>query len=274
MSAPNRLSGTSRLVEGRGIRLHFLEHGQSGEPLVILPGITSPAATWAFVAEPLSDERRVITWDARGRGLSDHPGSGYALPDFVADLKMFLDMLDLERPALLAHSMGARIAAHFAAENPQRVGPLILADPPMMGPDRPLYSISLDDFLGELKKARDGELTIAAIANQWPSWDEDRLRERVEWLPTCGEVGVRESYEAMQRDDFLVPWRRLTAPLLLVRGSDSPAISAADEAELLAANQAAEAATVGHAGHMIPFENRNEFLEVIRRFLTVQLPGG
>ena len=46
-----------RWVDANGHRLHFLEHGEAGAPpLVILPGITSPAITWDFVARELESE--------------------------------------------------------------------------------------------------------------------------------------------------------------------------------------------------------------------------
>jgi N-formylmaleamate deformylase len=52
-------------------RLHVLDYCGSGVPLVILPGITSPAITMDFVAREITDLVRPIVVDVRGRGLSD-----------------------------------------------------------------------------------------------------------------------------------------------------------------------------------------------------------
>ena len=38
-------------VRANGIRQHYLRYGGKGAPLVLIPGITSPAITWGFVGE-------------------------------------------------------------------------------------------------------------------------------------------------------------------------------------------------------------------------------
>ena len=52
------------------VRLHYLRYGGKGHPLVLIPGITSPAITWGFVAEKLAQFFDVYVLDIRGRGLS------------------------------------------------------------------------------------------------------------------------------------------------------------------------------------------------------------
>jgi N-formylmaleamate deformylase len=189
MSRVRRVRGRSCFASRGGIRLHYLEYGEGDRTMVILPGITSPAATWEFVAEPLADGLRVVTWDARGRGLSDHPSSGYAMADYAGDLDMLLERLDLDRPVILGHSMGARVATYFAARHPERVGPLIIVDPPLMGPGRP-YATPLDAYIDELRSAQAGELSVEDLRESWPTWDDDRLLDREEWLPTCSELAA------------------------------------------------------------------------------------
>src|SRR5690606_7834786 len=105
------LLGKSRFVQANGLRHHLLEYGpKDATPVLILPGITSPAPTWEFVARELADDYRVFTADIRGRGLSDTPPSGYTLPDYAADAAGVIEALGLDRPIVLGHSMGARIA--------------------------------------------------------------------------------------------------------------------------------------------------------------------
>ena len=126
--------GVSRFVEANGIRQHYLEYGAGPVELVIVPGITSPAITWEFVAEELAASCRVLTLDIRGRGLSDRPASDYSLPEYAADVAGLIGSLGLERPVVLGHSMGARIVAALGALHPDSHGPLIVVDP---APHRP-----------------------------------------------------------------------------------------------------------------------------------------
>ncbi|MHA6795696.1 alpha/beta fold hydrolase [Pseudonocardia bannensis] len=268
MSTARKTRGSSLFVDCGRVRLHVLEYGAGERTLLLLPGITSPAATWEFVAERLAEEIRILTWDARGRGLSDHPETGYGVGHFAADLDALITALKLDRPAVLAHSMGARIAAYFGARRPERVGPQIIVDPPMMGPGRPPYASPMSAYIDELRKASAGELTLEELGRSWPSWDIERLRDRQQWLPTCSEAGVRESYIGLEQDDLVSSWRGLRPPLLLIRGADSPALSADDEAELRAANPDANYVSIAGAGHMVPYDNLEDFLGVVRRFLA------
>src|SRR5439155_20727825 len=79
-----QVQATSRWVTGGDLRLHVLDYGGDGVPLVMLPGITSPAITMDFVARRLTDLVRPIVVDVRGRGLSDD-GDSYTLADYACD---------------------------------------------------------------------------------------------------------------------------------------------------------------------------------------------
>ncbi len=75
--------GTSAWVENNGVRLHSLIFGNGPIDIVVLPGITRPAPTWAFVAKWLIDLARVVVRDVRGRGLSDAPPAGTNSPTML-----------------------------------------------------------------------------------------------------------------------------------------------------------------------------------------------
>ena len=100
----------------------------------------------------------------------------------------------------------------------------------------------------------------------FPGWTETALQLRAEWLGTCDEYAVVATYENFEREDFFGYWRQLPAPLLFVRGGESPVVTTAGELEVREANPAAEFVTVSRAGHMIPWDNLPEFLEAVRAF--------
>jgi len=260
--------GTSGYATRDGVQLHHLEYGAGGDPaIVVLPGITSPAITWEFVAEPLAaDGARVIVADIRGRGLSDAPPTGYTLPDYAADAAAVIDALQLDRPVILGHSMGARIAAALGALHPDRCGPMIIVDPPLTGPGRPSYPTPLESFREQLHEAYAGT-TAEAVKRFYPRWSDREAQIRAEWLPTCAEHAVVETWHNFDREDFFALWRQLPAPLLFVYGEESPVITPTGLEEVLATNPHAEAAGVPRAGHMIPWENLDGFLGAVRSFL-------
>ena len=264
--APTQAAGDSVFVDANGLRLHFLDYGDRAKPpLVIVPGITSPAITWEFVALELAPDRRVLTMDVRGRGLSD-VGSSFTLGDYAGDLAAALPALGLERPAILGHSMGARIAAAFGAAHPQLRGPLIIADPPLSGPGRPPYPTPLEPFLESIRQARDGA-TADDMRPYFPTWTDEQLALRAAWLATCDPTAVAATHRLFHEEDFFEHWPRLAAPTLFVWGGASPVVGEAGAAEVAAANRDAEVVELPNAGHMLPWDDLDGFLDIVRRFL-------
>jgi N-formylmaleamate deformylase len=262
-------SGRSGRVEVGGLRLHHLEYGDGEPAIVVLPGITSPAITWEFVAERLADEARIVIPDIRGRGLSEAPATGYAMTDYVADAIGLIRALGLDRPVVLGHSMGARIAAALGAAHPDEVGPLIVVDPPLSGPGRGDYPTPLTSFREQLHEAYDGT-TADAVRRFYPRWDEEELQLRAEWLPTCAEQAVVETWEHFSDEDFFAGWAALRGPVLFVYGEESPVVTPAGLADVVAANPRAQVRGIRDAGHMIPWENLDDFLEVVTAFVAAE----
>jgi N-formylmaleamate deformylase len=249
------------------LRLHYLEYGEAGPTIVVVPGITSPAITWEFVSEELARARRVVTLDVRGRGLSDRASSGlYRLSDYAADLAGLVDALGLDRPALLGHSMGARIVAAFAAAYPGRAGASIVVDPPLSGPGRDPYPFPLSVYTESLREAVAGA-SAEDMRRYFPTWTDEQLRLRAEWLATCDETAVVQSYRSFHDEDFFDAWPKVPAPVLFLFGLESPVVPESALAEVRTANPRAEVVGIPKAGHMIPWDNLPAFLEAVRRFL-------
>ena len=264
-----RVRGTSRYATRDGVRLHALEYGDGGRPLVIVPGITSPALTWEWLAQRLATDHRVLTLDVRGRGLSDKPRSGFTLPEYAADVVAAIEEAGYERPAVIGHSMGARIAAALGVLHPGQVGPLVLVDPPLTGPGRTEYPTSLEAFMDQLEKARSGA-TVDDIRPYFPTWTDDQLRLRLELLPTCDEKAVRETWQNFHDEDVFEYLRDLTQPVLFLYGGESPVVPAEAVPEVARTNPRLEIVCVPGAGHMIPWDNVDGFLTETRRFLHAQ----
>ena len=115
-------------VQANGIRQHYLRYGGKGPVLLLVPGITSPAVTFDFVARELTDLVRPLVLDVRGRGLSD-AGAGYTLEDYARDTEEVIRRLGLERPLLVGHSLGGMVALAVAIEHPQAISGLALLSP-------------------------------------------------------------------------------------------------------------------------------------------------
>lgn len=238
--------------------------------MIIVPGITSPAVTWDAFAADLGREYEVFVLGVAGRGLSDRPPSGYGLPQYAADLAGFVANLGLSRAFIVGHSMGARIAAAFGVAYPRVRGSLVLVEPPLSGPGRAPYPTTLQQLLDPIRASKAGTaLQSQRRAN--PDWSDEQHEIRAEWLATCDERAVSESHRGFHEEDFFELWQRLAAPVLFVRGENSPVVTDADLVDLKANNPAAEFRAVMSAGHMVPWDNPGGLLEVIREFVHSHL---
>lgn len=87
----------------------------SGAPVVFLHGLTFDRKSWQPVLNRLSGEFRCVTVDP---GHGDTPGPPRPLARVAAELGDLLDALELDRPLVVGHSMGAVLALLYAARHP------------------------------------------------------------------------------------------------------------------------------------------------------------
>jgi N-formylmaleamate deformylase len=258
------IPAAGRWVRADHLRLHVLDYGGDGVPLVVIPGITSPAITMDFVARELTDLVRPLVVDVRGRGLSD-AGPSYTLDDYADDTAAVVDGLGLDRPLLLGHSMGARIAAVTAARGVALRG-TVLVDPPMSGPGRGPYPTTLEVFLAQLDQARRGT-TADEVARSWPRWPRREHELRARWLSSCDGEAVAATHRGFESEDFFGTWPRVPAPAVLVYGGDSPVVTAAGADEAAETNPRARLIEVPGAGHMVFWDEPAAALATVRTIL-------
>ncbi|WP_308416681.1 alpha/beta fold hydrolase [Streptomyces sp. AJS327] len=268
------LPASSRWVRRDGLRLHVLDYGGEGVPLLVLPGLASPAVTLDGVARELTDLVRPVVLDPRGHGLSDD-GADHSPDALAADAEAVVNGLGLPEPLLLGHGLGARIAAATAVRARVPLRGTLLVDPPLGGPGAarsPAAPASLDE---EVRRAREGADPHGA-ADLWPRWSRRDRELRARWLPSCGEEAVAAAHCAVTEEGFPSWWRAVPAPVTLVYGAESPVVTALKAAEAATAHPGARLVRVPDAGHMVFWDAPRPALRVLRAALTRTLtePGG
>ena len=117
------------------IELAYTRRGK-GTPLVLLHGFPLDHHLWDEVAPLLDDTFDLILPDLRGFGESATVDTPYTMDDYASDIAGLLDQLDIQKAAIVGHSMGGYVALAFARLYPERVSGLglvssqVLADPP------------------------------------------------------------------------------------------------------------------------------------------------
>ena len=153
-------------IRANGVRQHVLRFGGAGRPLLLVPGITSPAPTWAFVGEWFGRRFDTYVLDVRGRGLSEHGSHlDYSLEACAADVLALAQALGFDRFHLVGHSMGARIVALAATVGAPGVDRIVMVDPPVSGPGRRPYPSPLKVYVASISPcpSRDERCRDAAL---------------------------------------------------------------------------------------------------------------
>ncbi|CAL8478779.1 alpha/beta fold hydrolase [Caballeronia sp. S22] len=260
-------------VHANGIRQHYLRYGGAREgrdAIVLVPGITSPAVTWGFVAETLGRQFDTYVLDVRGRGLSEASSTlDYSLDAQASDLIAFIEGIGLKRASVLGHSMGARIALR-AARQAKSIARLALIDPPVSGPGRRAYPAQLAWYIDSIALARKG-IDAEGMRAFCPSWTDEQLRLRAQWLHTCDERAIRASFEGFHADDIHAEMPHVRQPALLMTAGKGDVIRDEDIAEMRELMPQLEVVNVPDAGHMIPWDDEAGFYRALGSFFGAPL---
>jgi len=123
------VAGASRFVTANGARLHYLDFGGRGEPVVLLAGLGNTAWIWSDFGPRLAREGfRVVALTRRAHGESAAPAGGYTLDTLAADVVAFMDSLGIRQAHLVGHSLAGAELTRIAGSHPDRVRRLVYAD--------------------------------------------------------------------------------------------------------------------------------------------------
>ncbi len=273
----------SRFVTVNGIRLHYLDYDESAKPaLMCVHGLTGNAHNFDLLAPHLTSGYHVMSLDVRGRGDSAWGPPIYYVPlTYVSDLAALLDACRIRRVTLIGTSMGGIISMMFAGGYPGRVERLILND---IGPEiDPAGLARINDYVenapSEFKDLADVAAYHRQVYPPMAAISEAQLIELVKWSvkPTGNgrltwkmDPAIRRpprGGSAARQMDLWVPYARVAAPVLIVRGADSDILArttAARMCNVLRNTKVVEVPGVGHAPSLV----EPEALSAIKEFLA------
>lgn len=258
-----------RTIDAGGRTLAWREAGE-GVAVVLLHGIGSGSASWQGQLDGLGAGYRVIAWDAPGYGGSDAlDGDTPAVADYARAVADLLDALGLGRVHLVGHSMGAPIAAAFAARRADRLLSLTLANPTAgyghagdeLRVARLEARIRAIDELGPagMAEARSREVLSPAA----PLAALDKVREVMSGLRPDG---FKQAARMLHSTDIHADARAISVPAMVMCGSADTVTPEDLARSIAAAIPGAEYRTLDGLGHVSYVESPEIFNAPLREF--------
>lgn len=261
------------------IEINYLEHG-SGDPLVLIGGITSVLQVWDLMLPELAKTYRVITPDNRGSGGTRVPDDdGDRRPArFAGDILALLDGLELSRVHLVGASMGGMVVQEFALSHPERLASLTICCSNVGGSRTvnaaPEVIASLFGGAANAAEAADPETRRATLANlihpdsiaKCPD-NLDFYLDLRERFPHSGEemgrrargIGSLDSYEGL---------RSLDVPTLVMTGSDDLLVPKENSQIIHDAIANSELVEIDETGHIFFVERPEASCAALLGFLA------
>ena len=275
------------------VKLAYVEAGE-GEPVILVHGIPTDYRAWSGQIGPFSRTYHVIAYSRRlaqpNRNKMDYENS--TVENNSADLVGLINDLGVSPVHLIGHSYGGFAAAYCASTNPQLIRTLTLIEPAvstMLLRNRkstseflgllfshPSIAISAAKFQRgsldpSLNAFRGGNfdaalrLNLDGIMNQHGAFE--RLSEQVRVMTKENERTVGELMAEVPAFGIKEA-SKISAPTLLIHGSESPRVLHAIVDRLGKAIPQSEVSTIPGAAHFPHIEKPDEFNQLVLGFLS------
>ena len=253
-----------------------------GADVLLIPGLASTAEVWRGVADRLAGKRRLHLISVRGFG--DLPAganaSGAVMATVAAEVRRYIAEQQLDRPAIIGHSMGGQLGLRIAADAGTRIGRVMVVDsspffPALISPQatvgdvEPIAQLAYQaiHFLGDEALRAHGRQMGLELGGA-----TDAVFGTLGWQGGDRRVLAQSLYEVMTVDLR----RRLpdiTAPVTVVYGWSADGNSPRSRTDSLFRGAYARLRTpaafvpIEGAEHMVMIDRPAPFMEAVDRFL-------
>jgi len=277
-------------VNANGLRLHVVDYGGAGPPLLAVHGTGLVAQVWGVLVPYLAPHFHVYALDRRGHGESDKPERGYALEDSAGDYAAVVQAIGGEHWVALGHSSGGTSLGLTAVRMPELFRRVAMLDPIVFPPPHPLRSPDAAPTAGaalmvERTRRRRAEWPSAremfeSLSSKPPfnSWQPDALWDYVRHgalLREDGSVALKcppaleaAMYRHPSTLDLFAEFAKIRLPVLIIRGAQSDRFPRVNAERAVAALQQGRLEELAGRTHFPSMEDPEGVARLVVPFLT------
>ena len=267
--------GEKRTVSVSGHKMVYYRTG-SGEPVLLVHGITTYSFIWRNIVPLLSKSHDVITIDLLGCGESDMPlDVSYAIKDHAERLKEVITALGISKFHFVGHDLGGGMGQIFAVRNPQMLFDLTVINTVAYDfwPVQPITAMRTPVVRQFLIAAVDmGAFNLIVRRGLY---HKDRLTDELMdlFLKPLKKSGGRKAFlhyaRCLNNRDLMEiaeDLRKLSVPLLIIRGDADPYLSASISEKLHMEVPGSRLVKIATGGHFIQEDEPEQVVEAISAF--------
>jgi esterase len=247
-----------------------------GQEVIIIHGLFGMSDNWNSIGKKLSDNFNVHIIDLRNHGRSFH-NNNFSYNDMSNDLQEYLLQHNIQKPILIGHSLGGKVAMDFCFKNTEKVKGLIVVDiaPKTYNVDfhnnllnilirLPLCNYNSRDEIDKVLSKSITELSVRSFLMKNLYRDENK---NFKWRFNI-EI-LRKELSNIKNADFLNG--ELTLPTVFIKGGNSNYINSDDESLISKHFKNSIIREVVGAGHWVHAEKPDLFYKEVMAFITQEL---
>lgn len=249
----------------------FCEKQGQGPALIMAHGIFGSHENLGAIARILVNDFTLYRVDLRNHGRSPHADS-MTFKEMAADIAELIDDNNLDRVAVLGHSLGGKVMMELACTQPEKVSHLIVGDiAPVKYPSHhdPILAglQSIDLATLSSRKQADEELSafVEAVGTRQFLLKNLQRDDNGDFYWRLNLSVIAEQYDTLTQK--VGEGSQFTGPTLFIRGELSKYIQERNHDEIHQQFPQAKIVTIDDASHWLHAEKPEEFSELVTHFI-------
>ena len=255
------------MLEVNGQELYYVKEGV-GPNIVFIHSMGADFTMWRDQFAAFEKQYCCIAFDTRGHGGSSYTGA-FSVADLAEDLKAGLDSIGIHETHIVGIAMGGPVALRFAAEWPDMVQSLVIANSfvDLRGPSKDrientrkrLENMSMFEFGKEY-----------ALTRLMPDTPQDLYTELAEAIAEVEPEAYIDTLRAILETEFTEELSKVNAPTLVLFGEEDTVTPEHHSVMIRDGIDGAIMKVIAGAGHLSNLDKPDEFNAAIAAFIASQ----